>query len=67
LATINKGHGLVGCIWSLCSLYELAEAFALASEMNKFITKTKASARWDFGSLAFQISPQPLIRAVTAN
>ncbi len=54
-------------IWEFCSFTKFTEAFASASEKIKFITKTKASAWWGFGGLAFQISPRPLIRAVTCH
>jgi len=46
--TINKGHRLSAYIWEFCSLNKFAEAFASASEKNKFITNTKASAKWGF-------------------
>jgi len=46
------------------SLNKFAEAFASASKKNKFITKTKASAKWGFEGSVFQISLRPLIQNV---
>jgi hypothetical protein len=51
----------------VCAFNKFAEAFASASENDKFITKTKASACWGFGGSVFQISLRPLIRAVGCN
>ena len=50
--------------WKICSINKFAEAFASASKKDKFITKTKAWAKWGFGSLVFQISLRPLIQKV---
>ncbi|MDA9003850.1 hypothetical protein N9J06_01990, partial [Flavobacteriales bacterium] len=43
-----------------CSLHKFAGTFVSAIEKNKFITKTKDSARWDFGGSVCQISQRPL-------
>ncbi len=59
--TINIGYGQICFIWEFCTSNEFSEAFATASEKNKFITKTKASAKWGIGSLVFQISPRPIL------
>jgi len=56
LRTTNKWHGLSVYIWQFCSLNMVAKAFVLVSKRNKFITKTKAMAWWDFGSFVYQIA-----------
>ncbi len=45
MPTINKRYGLSDESWKFSFSNTFAEAFASASKKDKFITKTKASAK----------------------